>query len=265
MEQLPPATLIGGVVALFTVLGFLKSFVSFFFNLIALALGALAGLWAYNNGFEIAQRVISKPEPWMSTIIGITTFVLTIVVIRKILGFLSGKSGEGSQARSGGFGMPGGVFGLLLGGGFAYFMLTGVRYAGTVSELDRLTKYVSGKIDASSNEPLFAKLKQWIDSSQIGKWHQKIDFLNEPAEANAAKLAIVKEENLEKFTQITSQPGQEYIPDAIPVDPAIQEAYDRRHFGALLRNKEIQKKLRDTFTDEELLNLDIEGALGLRK
>ena len=264
MDQLPPSTLIGGVIALFTILGFLKSFVSFFLNLIAIALGALVGLWAYNNGFEIAQRVIAQPQPWMSTAIGIATFVLTIVVIRKILAFLSGKSREGSQASSGGFGMPGGIFGLLLGGGFAYFMLTGVRYAGTVSELDRLTNYVSGKIDDSSKEPLFAKLKQWIDSSEIGKWHQTIDFLNDPVEANAAKLAIVKENNIEKFTQITSQEGQEYIPEAIPVDPAIQEAYDRRNFGALLRNDAIQKKLRETFTDEQLRKLDIEGALGLR-
>lgn len=265
MDQLPPSTLIGGILVLFTVLGFLKSFASFFFNLIALALGALAGLWAYNNGFEIAQKVIATPQPWMSTAIGIATFVLTIVVIRKILAFLAGKSGEGSQTRSGGFGMPGGAFGLLLGGGFAYFMLTGVRYAGTVSELDRLTKYVSGTVDASSSEPFFAKLKKWIDSSEIGKWHQKIDFLNDPVEANAAKLAIVKEENLEKFTQITSKQGEEFIPNAIPVDPAIQEAYDRRNFGALLRNDAIQKKLRETFTDEQLKELDIERALGLRK
>ncbi|MEN8774984.1 MAG: CvpA family protein [Akkermansiaceae bacterium] len=265
MDQLTPSTLIVGIVALFTILGFLKSFVSFFFNLIALALGALAGLWAYNNGFEIAQQAITTPQPWMSTAIGFATFILTVITIRKFLAFLSGKSGEDSQTRSGGFGLPGGVFGLLMGGCFAYFMLTGVRYAGTVSELDRLTQYVSGKIDESSKEPVFAKLKQWIDSSQIGQWHQKIDFLNDPVEANAAKLAIVKKEDPEKFSQITSQQGEEYIPQAIPVDPAIQEAYDRRNFGELLRNDAIQKKLRETFTDEQLRQLDIEGALGLKK
>ncbi|MDG2399078.1 MAG: hypothetical protein P8M04_00765 [Akkermansiaceae bacterium] len=265
MDQLSPLTLIGGVIALFTILGFLKRFVSFFFNLVALSLGAIAGLWAYNNGFEIAQKAVDKPQPWMSTAIGISTFILTIVAFRKIIAFLAGKNDADNQARSGGFRMSGGILGLFLGAGFTYFMLTGVRYAGTVSELDRLTKYVSGKIDASSKEPTFAKLKLWIDSSQIGQWHQKIDFLNDPVEANAAKLAIVKEENLEKFTTMTSQQGIEFIPDAIPVDPAIQKAYDRRNFGALLRNEAIQKKLRETFTEEQLRKLDIEGELGLRK
>ena len=108
-------------------------------------------------------------------------------------------------------------------------------------------------------------MKLWIDSSQIGQWHQKIDFLNDPVEANAAKLAIVKEENLERFATMTSQQGVEFIPDAIPVDPAIQRAYDRRNFGALLRNEAIQKKLRETFTEDQLRQLDIEGELGLRK
>ena len=86
MDQLPPNTIIALVIGAFTILGFLKSFVSFFFNLIALALGTLAGLWVYNNGFTIAQKVIEKPQPWMSTALGISAFVLTIVAIRKILG-----------------------------------------------------------------------------------------------------------------------------------------------------------------------------------
>lgn len=263
MDQLPPNTIIGGVLALFTILGFLKNFVSFFFNLISLALGAVAGLWAYNNGFQIAQRVVEKPTTWMPAAIGIGAFVLTIVLIRKILGFLAGKSGESSQARTGGFGLPGGVFGLSMGIGIAYFLLTGVRYAGTVEELSRLKEFVAGKIDSSSSEPTFAKLKNWIDSSEIGQWHQKIDFLNDPIETNAVKLAIAQE-NPETFQQITqAQTPGEVIYQALPVDPAIQEAYDQQNFSSLLRNKAVQQKIRETFSDEQLKKLDIEGLLGL--
>jgi uncharacterized membrane protein required for colicin V production len=264
MDQLPPNTIVGIIIALFTVLGFLKNFVKFFFNLISLALGALTGLWAYNNGFTIANKVVPQPDPWMSVAIGVTVFVLTIVVIRKILDFLSGKSGEGSQARTGGFGIPGGAFGLLLGLGFAYFMLTGVRYAGTMSELERLKEFVTGKIDSTSKEPTFAKLKKWIDESQIGQWHQKFDFLNNPVDTAAAKLAIVQE-NKDKYAQVASQQGGEVIYNAVPVDPAVQEAYDQGNFSAILRNKAVQQRIRETFSDEQLRKLDIEGILGLRK
>ena len=65
MDQLSPYTIVGIILALFTVLGILKNFVKFFFNLIALALGSLAGLWAYNNGFSIAKKVAApKKRIW---------------------------------------------------------------------------------------------------------------------------------------------------------------------------------------------------------
>ena len=264
MDQLPPNTIIGGILALFTVLGFLKNFVKLFFNLISLALGSLAGLWAYNNSFLIATKAVAQPEPWMSPVIGIGAGFLTIVIVRKVLGFLSGKSGAGSQASTGGFGLPGGGFGLILGVGIAYFMLTGVRYAGTMSELERLKEFVTGKIDTSSEEPLFAKLKSWIDNSDIGQWHQKIDFLNNPADINAAKLAIVKEDHI-KFTHLAKDAGGNIIYDAIPVDPSIQEAYDEGNYAALLRNPALLKRIRATFSEEHLRTLDVERALGLKK
>lgn len=263
MDQLTPATVILGVLALFTLLGFLKSFAAFFFNLIALATGTLAGLWAYNNGFPIASRLFERPQPWMFVAIGIVAFVVTVVVIRKIFAFLSGKSSEDSQTRSGGFGIPGGVFGLLLGAGITYFLLTGVRYAGTMAEIERLTKYVGGQIDESSKNPFFAKLKKWLDDSKIGQWHQQIDFLNDPAESNAAKLTILREKDPGKFAQITAEEGHEIIYQALPVDPAIQEAYDRRNYQALLRNQPAREQLRETFSDEKLKGMNIEKALGL--
>ena len=264
MDQLAPNTIIGILLALFTVLGMLKNFVKFFFNLISLALGAVGGLWAYNNSFLISKKFTDQPEPWMQPAIGIGTAILVIIIIRKILGFLSGKSNDGSQTRTGGFGLPGGTFGLLLGAGIAYFMLTGVRYAGTMSELERIKEYVSGKIDESSEEPFFAKLKNWIDNSQVGQWHQKFDFLNDPADTTAAKLAIVKEDS-EKFASVASGSGGIIIYDAIPVDPAIQKAYDEGNFGAILKNPTLLKRIRDTFSEEHLRSLDVERALGLKE
>lgn len=267
MDQLTPTTIILGVLALFTLLGFLKSFAAFFFNLIALALGALGGLWGYNNGIPLASRVTERPQPWMAVAIGIIAFVLVVILIRKILAFLAGKSPEDSQARSGGFGLPGGTFGLLVGAGVIYFLLTGVRYAGTMAELERLSQFVSGQIEESKESPFFAQVKKWLDESEIGKWHQKIDFLNDPAESNAAKLAILREKDPTKFAQIAKGEGaeDEVIYKALPVDPAIQEAYDRRNFVDLLHNEAAREALRATFSDEQLQQLNVEKAIGLEE
>ena len=264
MDQISPGLLIGGILVVFTLLGFLRSFVAFFFNLLSLGAGGLAGLWVYNNGYLIADQATDQPEPWMSTALGIGAFVFTVIIIRKILAFLAGSSSKDSQTRTGGFGLPGGTFGFLIGVAFAYFMMTGVRYAGTMAELDRLSKYISGQIDESSKSSFFSQFKTWIDDSRIGQWHQKVDYLNDPAETNAAKLAIVRKDP-EKFAQATGNQEQEIIYDAVPVDPAIQEAYDRRNYAAVLRNKNNRESIRETISEEELLRIDVEKALGLGK
>lgn len=262
IDQISPGLLIGGILLVFTFLGFLRRFVAFFFNLVSLAAGVLAGLWTYNNGYLIAARAVDQPEPWMSTALGLGAFVLTVVIIRKILAFLSRKSSAESQTRTGGFGLPGGSFGLLFGFAFAYFMLTGVRYAGTMAELDRLTKFVSGQVDESSQSPFFAQLKAWVDESLIGQWHQRVDYLNDPIDTNAAKLAIVHKDP-EKFAKATGNGEQEVIYDAVRVDPAIQEAYDERNYAAVLRNQENRETIRQSFSDQELRKMNVEKALGL--
>ena len=264
MESLAPNTIVGIVLALFAVLGFLKNFVKFFFNLISLAIGALAGLWGYNNGFSLAKNVVAKPEPWMSLAIGILAFIIGVCFVRMILGFLSGKSSENSQARTGGFGMPGGAFGLILGLGIAYFMLTGVRYAGTMEEMKLLRDHLAGKVTEAGKEPVFAKLKKWIDESDIGKWHQKIDCINDPARVNLAKLAVVNENKDQLGIATQGRPSDEIL-DALPVnDEDIRNSILEGDFAAVLKNQNLRQRARDHKDDEALLRLNVEKVLGLR-
>lgn len=264
MESLAPNTIVGIILALFAVLGFLKNFVKFFFNLISLAIGALAGLWGYNNGFSLAKNVVAKPEPWMPVAIGILAFIIGVCLVRMILGFLSGKSNKDSQVRTGGFGMPGGTFGLVLGIGIAYFMLTGVRYAGTVAEMKRLQDHFAGTVTDPEKEPVFARLKKWIDESDIGKWHQKIDFINDPARVNLAKLAVVNENKNQLGIATQGRPSEEIL-DALPVDDDdIRNSIKEGDFAAILKNQNLRQRARDHKNDEALFRLNVEKVLGLR-
>lgn len=263
MQALEPNTIIAIILALFVVLGFLKTFVKFFFNLISLGVGAVAGIWGYNNGFIIAKKVVAQPASWMPAAVGVLAFIIGVCFVRMVLSFLSGKSSEDSQVKSGGFGLRGGAFGLLFGAAIAYCLLTGVRYAGTMAELKFLRDYFAGSIENVDKVPVFVQLKNWINESDIGQWHQKVDFVNDPARENLAKLAVVNESKDQLGVATRGRPSEEIL-DAIPVDETISSSIEEGDFASVLRNKNLRQKAKDNKNNDALLRLNLEKVLGIR-
>ena len=263
MESLAPNTIIAGILVLFVVLGFLKTFVRFFFNLIALGVGAVAGVWGYNNGFLIARKVVEQPASWMPGAVGVLAFVIGVCAVRMVLSFLSGKSSEDSQVHNGGFGLKGAAFGLLFGLAIAYFLLTGVRYAGTMAELKFLRDYFAGSIENVEKEPVWAKLKHWIDDSEVGRWHQQVDFINDPARENLAKLAVVNENKDQLGVATRGRPAEEIL-DALPVDESLTSSIEEGDFASVLRNKNLRESAKNNKDNDALLRLNLEKVLGIR-
>ena len=251
------------ILAIFAVLGFFKVLAKLFFNLIALGIGTVAGLWGYNNGFSLVAKFIEQPQPWMPVAIGVTCFIGAFSIFRSILKFFSGRGGEGGQVRSMGFGLPGMIFGLLVGGLIAYCLLTGVRYAGTVAELEQFKGYLAGKVEEGSKQPAFTKLKNWIDSSLLGQWHQKIDFVNDPEQEDAAKLAIVKENEKNLTTLLPQIPRAEVI-EEFPVDQSIQDSIDQGDYGALLKNQTLREEAKGLDGSSRELIRRLEEELGIK-
>lgn len=263
VDFLAPNTIIAAILVLFVVLGFLKTFVRFFFNLIALGIGAVAGLWGYNNGFLIAKKVVEQPAPWMPGAVGVLAFIVGVCAVRLVLSFLSGKSKEDSQVRNGGFGLKGAAFGLLFGVALAYFFLTGVRYAGTMAELKFLRDYFAGSIENVEKEPAFVKLKNWIDDSDVGRWHQHVDFVNDPARENLAKLAVVNESKDQLGVATRGRPSEEIL-DALPVDESLTSSIEEGDFASVLRNKNLRESAKENQDNDALLRLNLEKVLGIR-
>jgi uncharacterized membrane protein required for colicin V production len=182
---------VGVIILVFVVCGFIKGLVRMSCALVALAGGILAGLWGFKNGASIAGTVISDPDPWMSATVGILLGLATFFVARALFSvILSPVGAKDGKAKN--LGLPGGLLGLLMGASFAWFCLSGVRYIGTLSELDWLRTSISeeNKIKEIA-QPLLSKLKRGLDASSPGQLHEKFDFLNDRARANLAKLTVL--------------------------------------------------------------------------
>lgn len=257
LSNLDATALIAILLAVFAILGFLKTAVKLFFLVIALGVGLLAGLWGYNNGFTLAHHFFDQVEPWMPTAVGGIAFAGAFSAVRAILSFFTGRAGEDSQGKTLGFGMPGGLLGMAFGGLLLYGVLSGVRYGGTLAELDHLQDYVSGKIQKSADSPVLARLKDWIDHSKIGQIHQKIDFFNDDEAAEIAKIAIVKQD--EEIAR--ALPVDDRIPMAFPVNDDMVESIRTGDFNSLLRKA---RELGIDVDAEKMLRRNIERELGLR-
>lgn len=260
LENLDATALLAIVLVVFAVLGFIKTAVSIFFTFIALAAGALAAIWGYNNGFTIASYVVDHVEPWMATVVAAIAFAGAYTLVKKFLNLLIGRGGEGSQARTLGFGLPGLLLGLGTGSTLLYGLLSGIRYGGTIAELGHLQDYVTGKIQQSADSPALARLKQWVDNSTVGRLHQHIDLFNDQREAQLAKIAVVKQDEEIARAIVVEEPE---IKHALPVnDQEIDNSIRTGDFTALLRKA---RELGIGVETERLIRLNIEHELGLKQ
>lgn len=262
---------VGVIILVFVICGFIKGLVRMLCALVALAGGILAGLWGFKNGASTAGYVISDPDPWMSAAVGIILGLATFFVARALFSvILSPVGAKDGKAKN--LGLPGGLLGLLMGASFAWFCLSGVRYIGTLSELDWLRTSISeeNKIKDVA-QPMFSKLKRGLDASTPGQLHEQIDFLNDRARANLAKLTVLV--------------GNTFALNKAAVDPDVRDAikqtqinlmlleqsstlksyYEEGQFSQLLHSNNIKDLCKEDAVDEALVSLDIEQALGLLK
>lgn len=179
------------IIVLFMLVGFVKGLVRMFFGLVALAAGGLAAYWGFQRGDAIAGYMIADPDPWMAGAVGAILGLAVFFTARAIFNMVARptKVIDGKKKNSPGFG---GLLGIVGGLAFAAFLISGIRYLGTVSELAWLKQSLAeeGKVTKLPQPPLVG-LRNAIDSTTPGSMHRDFDFLNNTARAQLAKLRIM--------------------------------------------------------------------------
>jgi len=257
------------VAVLFAVFGFLRGLVKFVFSLVALAIGVFAAFWGFRNGDSIAAKVIETPEPWMSYGVAIIVGLGVHSIARSILNFLSGSFNNTAAGRKLGFGAPAGVLGLLMGVVFSGLGLSGLKHIGSASELEHLNNHIHQQAELSEKPPLFMRLKQMIDESKPGQWHDKVDPFNDKASLNLAKLFVLRQSDYHAARAVTSDSTRRVLgqPDVTQLlvsgDDTAQLAAEGK-FLSLLNSHEIKKISQIPAAEKALLSTNIEQALGLK-
>ena len=240
---------------------------------------ALQGRGGFQNGSSFAGFVIEDPDPWMSVVVGLVIGFAVFFVARALFGILLSpvKPREGKQKR---FTPAGGILGFVMGIAFTWFCLSGIRYVGTLSELDWVRAALSSKewISASSSEersskqpsqPALSKLKRTLDTSVAGQLHEKFDFLNSRARANLSKLTLLVD-NERVWTRANLKPDVRAAAKQAQINYLLTEQkaqlkslYTQGQYAQLLQSDTIKEVCEDEKARSKLTSLDIETAIGL--
>lgn len=257
-----------GVALLFAVFGFLRGLVKIVFSLVALAAGVIAGMWGYQHGDSIAAKLIDQPDPWMAYIVAMVIGFGSYSISRSVLNFFTRSVNQSSAVRRIGFGAPAGVFGLLFGSIVSFAGLSGVKYMGSVAELKHLDSHIHQAIELTEDIPLLVKIKQTIDASAPGRWHQKIDPINDEAELNLAKLFVIRQSRYHAARASASSSGRRVLgqPDVTQLlisGRKIAQFAKDKDFAALLNDEELKKTAQIPSAGKALIATNVEKAIGL--
>lgn len=257
------------VVILFCVLGFIKGLVRMVFTFVALAGGIVGGLWGFRKGEAIAGTLVSNPDPWMSAAIGIILGLGIFFVARALFGVLVRPVGA-NVPKGKNLPLPGGLLGLLMGAVFAWFCLAGIRYIGTLSELEWLQRATADKTKIEKlPPPLFVKLKRGIDETALGKKHEEFDLFNDRVRSNLAKLVVLVQSKLAVATAATNKEAREAIFNTkinlmlLEKSADLKPFVEKGQFSHLLNSDIIREACRDEEVQNALAPIDLEKSLGL--
>ena len=87
--------------------------------------------------------------------------------------------------------------------------------------------------------------------------------MNDPEQEDAAKLAIIKE-NENKLTTLLSQIPRAEVIEEFPVDQSIQDSIDQGDYGALLKNQTLREEAMGLDDSSRELIRRLEEELGIK-
>lgn len=256
------------VVVLFMLTGIARGLARTFFGLIALAAAGVACYWGFQRGDAIAGYVISNPDPWMSGAIGILMGLAVFFVARAVFGLIVKpiKIVDGKKRNNGGLG---GILGILGGIAFCWFAISGVRYLANLAELQWINANLAeeGKI-LKLDPPALLKVRDTIDGSVPGKFHRNLDFINQRARVEMAKLKILTNNSYAmnvaaKNAAVMKAFGQADIREVLKTTPELDTYVQDNKFSHLLESKKLRELCKLPAACETLVEADVTKALGL--
>jgi len=229
-----------GIIAVLTLLGFIKGAVKLVFFLFTLAGAGYAAYWGADEGLSYIQKSWATAPESLGNILAVVCGLIAFYFLSKIFGFFTDPFENSSFIARFAFGIPAALVSLVAASGLVYFSLTFLKNKGAEEELKYWVTQDETDLNRRLKEyPTLANLKQSFESSTLGK--KILGFREEKGaeKLNLAKLLVIANTSAEKINQL---------------------AQDER-VKKILSNSEVRRLMSDPGIRKQILDNDVKGLL----
>lgn len=246
------------LLAIIAGIAFLRGVLRIFFSTIALAIGAVAAYFSYENStlFFSSPRVILI----ISIVAGLLAYLIARHLILNILlrPFLGKHRGF--------LGGIGALISIVPAAFIIWVLATGFRLTGTVMEMEQSGKNVTADEGEQVSDGWIAHWRRAMDNDALARLLAKVDPFVDKGKAALVQLLISTRdssapdelaESDEDAASIINSPTMRELRN----DPQIRELIDQGEYIALLQHPEVRAATRDSNITERLKSIDIQGSL----
>ncbi len=261
VNELGTSGIITAVIAVLTLLGFIKGAVKLVFFLFSIAGAGYVAYWVTDEGLLYIQKSWPTAPDSLESVIAVVSGVITFYFLSKIFGFLANPFENSNFIARFAFGIPAAIVSLLAASGLVWLSLNFLKEKGAEGEI----KYWLSQDDKNINTrlkdyPKLANLKHLFDSSTVGKNISNLYKTNDGEKHNLAKLLVIANTSASKINELAKDERVKNVlknPDVrkLMSNPMIRRQIAENDVQGLLKNKDLQSALSEKQLKEDLISI----------
>jgi hypothetical protein len=191
--------IIGGILIAFALIGFFKGLIRTTLGLTCLAAACYAAFWVRQHAHEFTATWVEHPGPWLFWSLAFLAGLAVLMLSRYLMGFLIDPFDASRAGQRIGFGFPAALFSLIIGFLLLWLALAGVRYGGSLAELQDTQLRLQDAGNSAPEQsrirryatPVLLKARRALDAGTVGKWHRVTDPFDQPEKIKLSRILIL--------------------------------------------------------------------------
>lgn len=264
INELSTSGIIMLVIAVFTLLGFIRGAVRLVFLLFTIVGAGYAAYLGSEEGLEYIQKYWPAAPEQLGNIFAVICGLVAFYLLSKIFSFFTDPFENSSFISRIAFGIPAALVSLIAASGLVWLSLNFLKDKGAESEIKYwITQDNANKDTRLKHYPKLASLKQNFQESTLGKKIANLYKLHESEKHNLAKLLVIANTSADKINELAQDERVMNIlrnpkVRSLMNEPSVRKQIAENDVKGLLSNQSLRAALKEKQLMEDLISIGSE-------